>query len=159
MNNLWADLNKDIPKYFHHLAEKFSIQFVKISNLKTALISERYAIVVAIDRFDVDIQYIFRDEKGELVVLGCGNYFAERYDENDRTNLVNGNGAKEIIINNFIVIGNGLENKWEEVLRGDIGWINEYRKSKWYNEKNVFTLRKPLSNNIYKIFEIVLIPN
>lgn len=142
MRDLWTNLNKEIPKYFSELAEKFSLKFVTISNVKTALIADRYAIVISVDRFSVNLDYIKRDISGELVVLCCGNYFAEKYDSSDRVNLVSGNGVRETIINNFIVINNGLLNKWVNVLQGSSDWIENFEKSKWYNQRKCVSVEK-----------------
>lgn len=135
MGDVWTDLNKEIPNYFRNLAEKYSLEFVCVSNRKTALIANKYALVVSIDRFAADVEYVFRNEDGELTVLGCDNYFAEQYDNDDRRNLLQGNGIKETIINNFIVMNHGLIHKWEPVLSGDRDWIKDFQTSKWHHER------------------------
>jgi hypothetical protein len=104
MDNLWTELNNEIPK----LAKKYSLTFIQISNLKTALVCKKYAFIISMDRFSANVEYIVRNSTKELLLYGCNNFFAEQYDNNDRLNLIKGNGAKELIINNFIVINNGL---------------------------------------------------
>lgn len=137
MDNLWTELNNEIPKYFSELAKKYSLTFIQISNLKTALVCKKYALIISIDRFSANVEYIVRNSTKKLLLYGCSNFFAEQYDNNDRVNLIKGNGAKELIINNFTVINNGLQSKWEDVLSGSTDWINDFKKSKWYNEKKL----------------------
>ena len=49
-----------------------------------------------------------RDKKSEIVKYSCSNFFVDRYDSNDRTNIVKGNTAEDIVINNLIIISSGL---------------------------------------------------
>ena len=69
--------------------------------------------------------------------MQCGNFFAEKYTYEDRQNLLEGEVAENIILNNLKVIASGLESKWETLLQGDLNWIEDFRKSKWYSTANL----------------------
>ena len=137
MSNLWADLNSEIPNYFGTLAKQYNLKIVRISDFKTALVSDTYALIISIDRFSVDIAYVLRNSKGNLCLYECGSFFAERYGEEDRVNLIGGTNARDIIIDNFIIISNGLRSKWGHMLNGEPDWINDFEKSKWYSIRNL----------------------
>jgi hypothetical protein len=133
MEDLWGNLTDEIPDYFKDIAKDFSLKFIKISRTKTALVNERFALVISIDRFSADVDYIMRDENGGLLSYNCGNFFAEKYDASDRKNLIIGNTAKERIINDLIIINNGLKSKWSMVLNGNVEWIEDFKKSIWFS--------------------------
>ena len=135
MNNIWTRINDDVAMYMKSICEKYKLVCIKISPLKTALVGEGFALIITIDRFDATVSYLHNDS--ELQVYLCDNYFAEKYDANDRINLLNGEGADIIVRNNIIVISNGLTSKWENVLRGETGWIENYKKSKWFSTEKL----------------------
>lgn len=105
---------------------------MKISALKTATVGNKFAIIISIGRFDVDVFYATRiDNKREI--FNIGNFLAEKYTFEDRQKLLEGEGAEIIILNNLKVIASGLDSKWGDLLQGDLKWIEDFRKSKWYS--------------------------
>lgn len=131
MKNIWIKINEDLPIYMQHICIKYGLTCTKISLLKTALVGNGFALIIEIDRFDAKVSYLYK-EKNRVNVFLCDNYFAERYDSDDRINLLEEEGAENIIRNNIIIIANGLLNKWGNVLEGQREWINEYKLSKWF---------------------------
>lgn len=132
MENLWTKINDKVPQYFESISRKYELRFSKISDLKTAIVGNRFAIIIAIGRFDVDVFYAARiDDKRE--VLHCGNFLAEKYTDEDRQGLSGKEGAENIVLDDLKVIASGLENKWEALLQGDTKWIEDFRDSKWYS--------------------------
>lgn len=132
MENLWEELNDKVPNYFQALILEYDLSIVKLNQLNTALVCPKYALIIGIDRFYADIKYISRNKDGVLVKYMINNFFSEKFDERDRQNLIEGNGAKESIINSLIIISQGMQNKWKNVLEGDNEWIKVFEKSKWY---------------------------
>lgn len=131
MESIWTKINDNIPQYMDNICKKYKMKTVKISRLKTAIIGRDFALVLFIDRFDVDISYLYRENE-KLVALLCDNYFAEKYDKQDRINLLTGTGAEILVINDLIIIANGMLNKWYYVLEGKKEWIDDFKKSKWF---------------------------
>ena len=142
--DIWTKLNDEVPVHFRNIIDEFSLNIVKISNIETALVGKNYVILISIDRFYVEIDYISRNSDNKLEKYKCSNFFAEKYDETDRTNLLEGKGAREIIINNLKVINNGLLNKWRNILEGDKRWMEDYKQSDWkmISELRDFELEK-----------------
>lgn len=132
MENVWIRINNDVPKYMKNMCDKYNLFCIKVSSLKTALVGKRFALIIAIDRFYVTVSYLYMEDK-DIKIYSCGNYFAEKYDNDDRINLVMGEGVENIIRNNIIIIANGLLSKWKNVLEGEMGWIENYKKSKWFS--------------------------
>lgn len=140
MENIWTKINNDTPQYMKLICENYNLFCMKISPLKTALVGKNYALIIAIDRFDVDVSYWNRrDGKNELYF--CNNFFAEKYNAEDRKNLLEGNGSEIIVRNNLIVIASGLASKWSNVLAGDLNWLDDYKNSRWY-ESGKLTLEE-----------------
>lgn len=137
MKDLWEELGDSVPEYFDELIQKYHLDAIKINKLTTALVSDTYAITIGIDRFYVDLNYITRNENNVLTKYNCNNFFAEKFDDKDRENLISGTGPKESIINNFIVIRQGLLSKWSNVLEGDKKWLEQFKISKWYEVSKV----------------------
>lgn len=130
--DIWTKINDDIPLYMKDICEKYKLFCTKISPIKTALIGKKFALIVAIDRFDIGIDYLYMDGS-KINVYSCGNYFAEKYDANDRINLLNGEGADIYVRNDIIINVNGLLNKWGNVLEGKTDWIESYKKSAYFS--------------------------
>ena len=135
MKDMWEKINDNIKIYLKEIIDKYNMKVAKINNLATALISKNFALVITLDRFDANVSYVLRAKNNELVILLCDNYFAERYDKDDRKNLIAGDGAEIYIKNSLSVINNGLINKWSDVLEGKYDWIDKFKKSRWYAVK------------------------
>lgn len=131
MGNIWSKINDDVAIYMKKILEQYKMDCVKISQLKTAMIGKNFALIVSIDRFYTDILYLTKIDN-KFVVLSCGNFFAEKYDANDRKDLLAGSSAEEQVINELKVTASGLISKWGNVLGGETQWLNDYQESKWY---------------------------
>ena len=66
MENLWTNINDDIPMYMKEVCKEHNLKCVKISSLKTAMVGNGFAIMIAIDRFDIEIYYLHK--KGKDIV-------------------------------------------------------------------------------------------
>ena len=60
MDNLWTNINDNIPMYMNKICNEYNLVCVKISPLKTAMIGDGFAIMIAIDRFDIEIYYLYK---------------------------------------------------------------------------------------------------
>ena len=57
VDNLWTNINDNIPMYMNEICKEHKLECVKISPLKTAMVGEGVAIMIAIDRFDIEIYF------------------------------------------------------------------------------------------------------
>ena len=57
MDNLWKNINDNIPMYMNKICKEYNLVCVKVSPLKTAMIGDGFAIMIAIDRFDIEIYF------------------------------------------------------------------------------------------------------
>ena len=135
MKNVWTEVNDAVPKYLSEVAQMHSLKFVKLDPIETALVGKHFALTIFIDRFHVIIGYITRDDSGELIVYCSDNYFSEKFDASDRKEIILSEVLKEKLINQLIVTNRGLINKWSDVLRGEKGWIQSFKKSEWYSTR------------------------
>lgn len=131
MDNLWTHINDDIPRYMRELCKEHNLKCVKVSVIKTAMVGDKFAIIIAIDRFDIEIYYLYKKGK-DIVKHPCGSFFAQAYDSKDRENLIRGEGADVYIRNCLLITANGLASKWADVLEGDTKWLEKYRSSSRY---------------------------
>ena len=135
MESIWTKINENMEVYLKDIIKCYNMKVVKISPLKTAMVKSDFALVISVDRFSADVSYLMRDkEDNKLKLLLCGNFFAEKFSSEDRKNLLKEDTAENMVINNLIVINNGLKNKWSNVLEGNVSWIADYEKSKWYEK-------------------------
>ena len=132
MANVWEEINDMVPIYLSEMAEKYGLRFVKIDSIETALVGKNFALTVFIDKFHVIIGYITRDDSEELIVYEIHNYFCEKFDENDRKEIILSDELKEKLINQLIVTNRGLINKWDDVWRGEKDWIQLFKNSGRY---------------------------
>ena len=92
MDNLWTNINDHIPMYMNKICKEYNLVCVKISPLKTAMIGDEFAIMIAIDRFDIEIYYLYKRDP-DMGKYHCGSFFAQAYDSQDREDLLSGEGA------------------------------------------------------------------
>mgnify|MGYP001104582246 CR=1 FL=1 len=137
MENLWTKINDDVPMYMKKICDKYNLACVKVSSIKTALVGGEFALIIALDRFDASVYYLHMEGK-EIKIYFCDFYFTQRYDAEDRVNLLAGKGAEIEVRNNLIIIANGLFNKWGNVLSGEKEWLEDYKKSNWCFEERSF---------------------
>lgn len=138
MDNLWTNINDNIPMYMNEICKEHKLECVKVSPLKTAMIGDEFAIMIAIDRFDIEIYYLYKKDR-DKVKYPCGSFFAQAYDSHDRENLLRGEGADISIKNCLIIAAKGLASKWENVLEGDTKWLEKYKSSSRYAKENLTT--------------------
>ncbi len=131
MDNLWANINDDVPMYMSELCKKHNLKCVKVSTIKTALVGDKFAIIIAIDRFDIEIYYLYK-VGNNTVKHPCGSFFAQAYDNEDRENLISGEGADVYIRNCLLITAKGLTSKWDNILEGDTKWLEKYKNSSRY---------------------------
>lgn len=91
MENTWTKINDDVPFYMEDICRNHNLVCVKISDLQTALVGKDFAIVIGIDRFYAEVSYWHKQGR-RIKEYACGNYFAERYDANDRVCLLEEEG-------------------------------------------------------------------
>lgn len=136
MGDLWERINDDMPLYLESICKKYKLTCMKVSPINTAVIGKKFALIFGIDRFDLGVYYLYMDGR-ELKAYSCRNYFAKKYDENDCVNLRRQEGAENIVRDAITVTMNGLPSKWQNVLEGDMGWIEDYKKTAWFSELTV----------------------
>lgn len=136
MDNLWTNINDHIPMYMNKICKEYNLVCVKISPLNTAMIGDEFAIMIAIDRFDIEIYYLYKKDP-DMGKYPCGSFFAQAYDSQDREDLLSGEGADIYIKNCLLIVARGLASKWEKVLKGDTKWLEKYRSSSRYAKENL----------------------
>lgn len=130
-DNLWTKINDDIPIYMEKLCYKHNLKCVKVSDLTTAMVGGDFSILIGVDRFDIELDYLYK--KGDKIIKHpCGNYFAQAHDSKDREDLLSGEGADVYVRNCLTITAHGLSSQWKDVLEGDKKWLDEYQSSSCY---------------------------
>ena len=73
VDNLWTNINDNIPMYMNEICKEHKLECVKVSPLKTAMIGDEFAIMIAIDRFDIEIYYLYKKDR-DKVKYPCGSF-------------------------------------------------------------------------------------
>lgn len=131
MDNLWTKINDEIPIYMAKLCYEHNLKCVKVSDIKTAIVGKDFSILIAIDRFDIELYYLYKNGDN-IIKHPCGSYFAQAYDSKDREDLLNGEGADVYVRNCIMITAHGLASKWKDVLEGDKKWLDKYKSSSRY---------------------------
>ena len=71
MNNIWTRINDDVAMYMKSICEKYKLVCIKISPLKTALVGEGFALIIAIDRFDATVSYLHNDSELQVYLVSA----------------------------------------------------------------------------------------
>ena len=117
---------------FEDIVETYNLKTKIISENEVAFVSSNYVLVIFIEHFGISISYSTKEELPDMYY--CDDFFAEAYDDEDRKGLEAGEDAKTRIRNELIVASRGLVSKWENVLKGDTTWIEDFKKSMWYSK-------------------------
>ena len=144
MESIWTKINDAAGVYFTDIVEQYKMKFVKTDSLSSALIGEKFAILISIDRFTADVSYVFRNEKNQLTNLLCDSFFTMKYDDEDRVNLLPENKAGNAVKNDLSILSRGLKSKWSDVLLGSRAWLDDYKASKWYAEGRLRPMEEEL---------------
>ena len=131
-NNFYDDKMQMLVEIFADIVKTYNLRTKRISNNEMAFISSSYVLVILIEHFGISISYSTKEELPNMYY--CDNFFAEAYDDEDRKGLEVGEDARIRIKNELIVTSRGLVSKWEKVLKGDIAWIEDFKKSMWYSK-------------------------
>ena len=140
MMDILERLNNEVPEYMKGICQKHHLMCRKLDSLSTALVGKNYAVVFSMDRFRVDLSYIYK-EGPDYRWENCDNFLSERFDDEDRKNLLPNLGVEAHIRNDLSVLAHGLESKWPDVLAGHKEWLRDYKRSIWYSESNAMRLR------------------
>ena len=130
--DLHEKINNMVPSYFEKIITQYDFQSIKVSEVTTALYKNNFALVIGIDRFNADLTYVYRDKDNRIIKLFCDGFFAERYYDPDRKHLSELSTIKDYIINDLVIICDGMLKTWKNVLEGKQDWISDYKLSEWY---------------------------
>ena len=51
MKNVWTEVNDAVPKYLSEMAQMYSLKFVKLDPIETALVSKHFALTILLINF------------------------------------------------------------------------------------------------------------
>ena len=155
MNNEWTRINEAVKCYMRDVCRVYSMRCEKISDLESIIYNERICILIQIDRFHVELLYVFKNGE-EVKGFRIGDYLAMRFDDTDRRGIIKSKEAGDDVKNSLIIIANGLISKCSDVLTGNMNWINKYKQSSRYSEvmistKTVHAIQEKLPSPITKV--------
>lgn len=133
MNNIWTEINEEIPYYMRKVCEKYNMKCEKLTSLESVLFNKKCCLIIQIDRFEIDMLYLHK-EREKISAFQCASYLALRYDDNDRKGIINDNRAGNTVRNDLIITANGLISKCEDVLLGETSWLEKYKQSSRFSE-------------------------
>ncbi|MDQ6423119.1 hypothetical protein RB620_27180 [Paenibacillus sp. LHD-117] len=142
-----------VKQHFGSIVSKYDLCLEKIVDDEVALIARNFAISIWRSRDGVDIVYLMLDDRNSLVKINISSYLAMNYNENDRRGIIISTNLLEKIINGLIIHSRGLEDHFVNILLGDKGWFNEYKKNKYSED---FQLASTYER---KIIEPILLDN
>lgn len=131
-NKLYEDIAGLIPHIFEDYIELFNVRIERTGPESTSIIGKNYALIFSMERQYPRVMYARRYNDHYLTGFFCDNYFAEKYTDEDRQDLIPKDQDYASIFNELYIIHSGLKTKWSNVLNGDDKWMEGYRKSRWF---------------------------
>lgn len=119
---------------FKEIIERYHFEVVPINEHEVALVGKGFAISVSVSREGATVYYIMVNEQQELIEYWFDNYICSKFDTKDRENYGKPANYNERIISELKVTASGLLNHWDNVLKGDQGWIEEYKTYEYGGE-------------------------
>lgn len=120
-----------LSENFAEIVKKYNLKEKKISENEMAYISSNYVFIVTIEPLGINISY---STKTDLpYIYYCDNFLSEAFDDNDRVGIQYGDDANTRIKNEILIASRGLVSKWENILKGDTKWLEDFKKSFWYS--------------------------
>lgn len=129
-------------KYFYDIMQSFSLKFEIISKEKIALIGSNYLIVFLFHFDDITLFYISRNEKQVLEKLNINNFVSASIDSKDRAGVLPGNSIEITMENILKILSKLLKNHWSNLLIGKKEWLEDYQKSKFFNNSQKLSLEE-----------------
>lgn len=133
MNNIWTEINEEVPYYMRKVCEKYNMKCEKLTSLESVLFNKKCCLIIQINRFETDMLYLHK-EREKISAFQCGSYLALRYDDDDRKGLINDSRAGNTVRNDLIITATGLVSKCEDVLLGKKDWLEKYKQSSRFSE-------------------------
>ena len=149
--DLHEKINNMVPSYFEKIITQYDFQSVKISEVTTALYKNNFALVIGIDRFYADIDYIYKDDKNQIIKLYCHNFFVEKFAGSNNLYLPALTTVEDHIINDLLAICDGMLKKWKNVLEGKREWISDFKLSEWYEARLLSGKEKEFFDSILSV--------
>ncbi len=119
---------------FKEIIEKYHFKIVPINEHEVALVGKGFAISVSVNREGAFVYYIMMNEQRELIEYWFDNYICSKFDAKDRENYGKPVNYDERIVSELKVTASGLLHHWDNILKGDQGWIEEYKTYEYGGE-------------------------
>lgn len=130
------------------LANKYTLLCVDVGD-NIALVGNDFCIAFRFGRGETSIDYFWM-QNGELYEYPFNNFVASSFNINDRGDVGRKQGIYEYSIADLKILVKGLENHFKDILEGSKGWIEFYKKSKYYYKPRI--LHNDESIEIKKMF-------
>ncbi|MBO7450320.1 MAG: DUF3592 domain-containing protein [Clostridiales bacterium] len=137
--DMWSDITvNEIPKYLGELAKKYNMHFKLIYDIDMAMFNDKCCLIFGIDNRDGVIMRMVIFENGRRVEYQVNNFLVSKFDSDDREGIdPEWNHLSQKIKDELIIIARGLDSKWSDLLKGDMGWFEDYKKSVWFHDINI----------------------
>jgi len=133
MENVWTNINNNIPIYMSEVCKKYNMTCEKLTDLDTVMYNDKCCLLFQVGKFYVSVSYIF-EEDGVLVEYLCDSYLSIRFDDEDRKELIPIEKAGDSVKNDIKILSRGLLSKCDDVLSGEKQWMEKFKKSGCYGK-------------------------
>ena len=111
---------------FGEVMDIYDLKAEVLSDDMIALAGNGYLLEFLFHRDDVFLLYIRKSADGTLVKWDLEYNFSKSICDGDRNGIVpNSKTVMDRIHNILIIIANALENHWDDLLRGELGWKDD----------------------------------
>ena len=104
--------------------EEYQLKVIRIDDEEALVVGSTYALHFAVaDRDGLDVSYIERDQRSQLLAYTLRPLVMERFTPEDRAHYGNPTTMKERVGASVNVYASGLANRCRDVLSGDKSWL------------------------------------
>lgn len=134
--DIWSEIvTSVVPEYMKDLADKYNMHFKVISCTENAMFNDKCCIIFAIDNRDGVIMGTTLLENGRRVEYILNGFLIKAFDASDREGIsTEWRPVTEQIRDQLTVAARGLDSKWSGLLKGDMSWFEDFKKTAFYYE-------------------------
>lgn len=125
------ELYKIIKENFNKMAKKYSLVIKELSDNETVIYSNDYILSFEIHSSELDFSYIERTKEGSLLQYYNFGSFIAYSTEADTRNKVNIMEISELE-KQIKIYESTLKNKFDDLLKNNKSWIEEYKNFTLY---------------------------
>lgn len=112
---------------FENIIANYNLQFIKYSNDMIYLVGKGFILMITIHFDNMYVEYIIRDNNGDMISYNVSSYIVSKFDEMDRKDIVQPQNVEETLVAIITIWSRGLPRHCCNILNGEKDWLEDYK--------------------------------